>query len=69
MGSKTNSSLFRFFRHNRLGGRMHQYDTVSGSMLSNPGVFLRGGTGKAFGQQTTFHTQRAIKLLFKGLRK
>lgn len=67
MGAKTQPSLFRFFRHNRLGGRMHSYDAVSGPMLGNPGSFLRGKPGRIVGQQTSFHTQDAIDLLYQGL--
>lgn len=67
MGAKTQPSLFRFFRHNRLGGRMHSYDVVSGPMLGNPHPFLRGKSARVFGQQTSFHTQDAIDLLYQGL--
>jgi hypothetical protein len=67
MGGATQSSLFRCFRHNRLGGRLHSYDTVSGPMLGNPGSFLRGSPGTTLGQQTSWHTQSAADMLWSGL--
>lgn len=67
MGRATQSSLLRVFRHNRLGGRLHSYDTVSGPMLKNPGSFLRGSQGTTLGQQTSWHTQSAADMLWNGL--
>jgi hypothetical protein len=57
----------RFVRHHRLGGRMHHYDFVEGPMLKNPRNFLRSGIAKAFGHQISFHTQKTVNLLMKGL--
>ncbi len=69
LATKTQPSLFRFFRHNRLGGRLHSHDIVSGPMLGNPRQFLKGTGGRAFGQQTSFHTQDAIDILSRGLQR
>ncbi|MDD9968251.1 MAG: DUF3990 domain-containing protein [Myxococcales bacterium] len=67
IGSKPGGSLARFFRHNRLGGRMHSDSVVEGPLLGNPGRFLRGEAPRLFGQQTTFHTDEALRLLERSL--
>jgi len=36
-------------------------------MLGNPGPFKKGKKAKVFGQQTSFHTQKAADLLDKGI--
>ncbi len=64
MGLATQSSLFRFFRHNRLGGRLHSYDTVSGTMLREVDDFLEGGARITSGQQTSWHTQESLDLIW-----
>lgn len=61
-----------FVGHNRLGGRMHGFDTVSGPMLGNPlfdstTKWYKGFAPNWFGQQTTFHTTEAIEILYRGL--
>ncbi len=56
----TDSSLSRFFRHNRLEGRLHSHDTVSGPLLGSPGKFLRGAEARTFGQQTSFHSSESL---------
>ena len=67
LGSMGSGSIARFLRHNRLGGRLHGYDLVSGPLLGNPGRFLNGAEPRLFGQQTSFHTRRGIRLLDEGL--
>jgi hypothetical protein len=46
---------------------MHSYDYVTGPLLGNPEYFLWNKIAEIFGQQTSFHTQRAIDMLYKGL--
>jgi len=67
IGSRTPSSLGRFFRHNRLGGRLHSYDLVEGPLLGNPRSFLKGSQPRTFGQQSSFHTPHGLRLLEEGL--
>jgi hypothetical protein len=67
VGAATRFSLFRVFRHNRLGGRLHTFDTVSGPMLENSGSFLKGKPRKTIGQKTSWHSEQAVKVLWKGL--
>jgi hypothetical protein len=46
---------------------MHSYDYVSGPVLNNPRAFYAGKPASTFGDQISFHTQRAIDLLQGGL--
>lgn len=52
-----------FVRSNRSGGKLHEFDIVSGPMLANPKAFARGARPASFGQQMSFHTQAAVDLL------
>ena len=62
------TSFLRFVHYFRSGGsHMHSYDHVTGPLLGNPDYFLWANTAEVFGQQTSFHTQRAIDMLYKGL--
>jgi len=38
---------------------------VEGPMLGNPEKFLKGSPAKLFGQQPSFHTEGALKILFR----
>jgi hypothetical protein len=59
----------RFFRHNRLNGRLHSHDTVTGPMPLNPNHSLPplGEAPIIGGQQTSWHTQRAVDILWNAL--
>ncbi|MEE4246018.1 MAG: DUF3990 domain-containing protein, partial [Kangiellaceae bacterium] len=56
------ASWARFTRHNRLRGKMHEYDTVSGDMVGNVRNLLNGKDPRPFGQQTSFHSDKALEL-------
>jgi hypothetical protein len=61
--SEASAEWSGFVRSNRLGVPMHDYDVVSGPMLKNVGAFLKGDAPVVFGQQTSWHTSRAVSLL------
>ncbi|MGE0131417.1 MAG: RHS repeat-associated core domain-containing protein [Blastocatellales bacterium] len=56
-----------FVRGHRTGSPMHDFDFVEGPLLGNPGPFLLGAKAYTWGQQTSWHTQRAFGTLMKGL--
>ena len=66
--SDATHSWARFVRHNRLGGRMHGHDIVSGPMLANPKSVVKRGQLRGFRQQVSWHSDGAIELLQQGLR-
>jgi RHS repeat-associated protein len=68
MASKPQSFLFQFFKHHRLRGKIHRFDVVSGPMLANPGAIHSGAAFAIKGHQISFHSDRAIKVLMRGLR-
>ena len=67
--NEADSEWQQFVRDNSSGAPMHGYDFVEGAMLGNPKPFMNGAEQNSFRNQISFHTQDAIDLLMKGLKK
>ncbi len=69
LSTKSTDETYNFIRHHRKGGAAHSYDTVYGLMLLNPKPFPSQAQATLGKQQTSWHTQKSIDLLNKGIVK
>ncbi|MFE3794107.1 DUF3990 domain-containing protein [Nocardia tengchongensis] len=60
------SRFIEYFR--RAPDARHEFDVVEGPRLSNLREFKRGQSPTGSGQQTSWHTEKSLSLLWRGLR-